>query len=90
MTWCRPSSSRSLNRDFTRTLARVLSRPVLFALPDSALKLALGEMAEGTLLSSTRAVPARLLQAGYRFGYPNVESALRNVLHKGGRDNFPP
>jgi uncharacterized protein len=78
------------NRDFTRTLARVLSRPALLAVPEPALRLALGEMAEGTILSSTRAVPARLLQAGYRFCHPDLESALRHVLQKGERDNFPP
>jgi uncharacterized protein len=78
------------NRVFTHTLARVLSRPALFAVPEPALRLALGDMAEGTILSSTRAVPARLLQAGYRFGYPDLESALRHVLQKDGRDNFPP
>jgi uncharacterized protein (TIGR01777 family) len=78
------------NRDFTRTLARVLSRPALLAVAEPALRLALGEMAEGTVLSSTRAVPARLLQAGYRFGHPDLESALRHVLQKDGRDNFPP
>ena len=78
------------NRDFTRTLARVLSRPALFAVPESALRLALGDMAVGTILSSIRAVPASLRQAGYRFGQPDLESALRHVLHREGGDNFPP
>jgi uncharacterized protein (TIGR01777 family) len=78
------------NRDFTRILARVLSRPALLAVPEAALRLALGDMAGGTILSSIRAVPARLLQAGYRFGHPDLESTLRHVLQKGGRDNFPP
>jgi uncharacterized protein len=78
------------NRDFTRTLARVLSRPAFFAVPESALRLAFGEMAGGTILSSARVLPARLLQAGYRFGYPDLVSALRHVLQKDGRDNFPP
>jgi NAD dependent epimerase/dehydratase family enzyme len=78
------------NRDFTRTLARVLSRPALFAVPESALRLALGDMAGSTILSSIRAVPARLLQAGYRFSHPDLESALRHVLQKDRRDNFPP
>jgi uncharacterized protein (TIGR01777 family) len=78
------------NRDFTRILARVLSRPALFAVPESALRLALGDMAESTILSSIRAVPARLLQAGYRFDHPDLESALRHVLQKDRRDNFPP
>ncbi len=77
------------NRDFTRILARVLSRPALLVVPESALRLVLGDMARGTILSSIRAVPARLLQAGYRFGHPDPESALRHVLQKDGRDNFP-
>ena len=77
------------NRDFTRTLARVLSRPAPFAVPAAALRFALGEMAEGTILSSTLAVPATLLQADFRFSHPDLESALRHVLHRGGGDNFP-
>jgi len=77
------------NRDFTRTLARVLSRPAPFAVPAAALRFALGEMAGGTILSSTLAVPATLLQADFRFSHPDLESALQHVLHRGGGDNFP-
>ena len=77
------------NRDFSRTLARVLSRPAPFAVPAAPLRFALGEMAEGTILSSTLAVPATLLQADFRFSHPDLESALRHVLHRGGGDNFP-
>jgi uncharacterized protein len=73
------------NRDFTRTLARVLSRPALLAVPEPVLGLALGEMAEGTILSSARVVPARLLQAGFRFDQPDLESALRHMLQKDRR-----
>jgi uncharacterized protein len=71
------------NRDFTRTLARVLSRPAAFAVPAAALRFALGEMAEGTILSSTLAVPATLLEADFRFSHPDLEGALRHVLHRG-------
>jgi uncharacterized protein len=77
------------NRDFTSTLARVLARPALFAVPEPALRLVLGEMAGGTILSSARVVPARLLVSGFRFDNPDLESALRHVLQKGERDNFP-
>jgi uncharacterized protein len=76
------------NRDFTRILGRALSRPAVFPVPDRALRLALGEMAGGTILSSARVVPARLLEAGFRFGQPDLESGLRHVLHKDERDNF--
>jgi uncharacterized protein (TIGR01777 family) len=78
------------NRDFTRTLAGVLSRPAPVVVPEAALRLAFGAMAQGTILSSARVVPARLLQTGYRFRYASLEAALRHVLRQGERDNFPP
>lgn len=68
------------NREFTDTFGRVLSRPVLLAVPKFVLRLALGEMADGALLTSQRAVPDRLLASGYRFRYPDLEGALRHVL----------
>jgi uncharacterized protein (TIGR01777 family) len=76
------------NSELTRTLARVLSRPAPFAIPRGALRLALGEMADGALLSSARVVPSRLLEAGFSFAQPDLESALRHVLQKERRDNF--
>ena len=65
------------NRVFTKTLGRVLSRPVFFALPSFAARLIFGEMAEEVLLASARVLPKRLLQSGYRFKYPELEAALR-------------
>jgi uncharacterized protein len=72
------------NRDFTDTLARVLSRPAPLAVPEAALRLALGEMAGGTILASSRALPAKLLQVGYAFRHVGLEGALRHVLRKDG------
>jgi uncharacterized protein (TIGR01777 family) len=77
------------NRDFTRTLGRVLRRPTPFPVPAAALRLALGEMADETLLASARAVPAKLLQSGYQFRYPDLEGALRHVLGKEPGSKFP-
>jgi len=68
------------NREFTKTLGRVLSRPTVFPLPAFMARLALGEMANALLLSSQRVEPARLLQSGYKFRYPELERALRHVL----------
>jgi NAD dependent epimerase/dehydratase family enzyme len=70
------------NLEFTRTLGRVLSRPTLLPVPASAARLALGEMADALLLSSSRVEPARLLASGYRFRYPDLEAALRQMLGK--------
>jgi uncharacterized protein (TIGR01777 family) len=69
------------NRDFTAILGRVLSRPTPFAVPAAALRLILGEMATSTLLASARVLPRRLLAADYRFEHPDLETALRHVLH---------
>ena len=69
------------NREFTKTLGRVLRRPTLFPLPSFGLRLMFGEeMANELFLSSTRVEPTRLLETGYTFRYPELESALRHVL----------
>lgn len=68
------------NADFTRTLGRVLHRPTVFRVPAPVLRLALGEMADALLLSSTRVLPHRLQGSGYRFRHPSLEGALRHVL----------
>jgi uncharacterized protein (TIGR01777 family) len=68
------------NREFTKTLGRILNRPTIFPAPAFVLKLAVGEMADALLLSSTRVVPDQLLQSGYQFRCPTLESSLRHVL----------
>lgn len=70
------------NRDFTRTLGRVLSRPTALPVPSAALRLVFGEMADSTLLASARVLPERLLGSGYRFTHPDLETALRHVLRR--------
>ena len=68
------------NDEFTRALARVLHRPALVPAPAFALRLAMGQMADELLLSSQRVEPKVAMDAGFRFQYPQVESALRHVL----------
>ena len=68
------------NRQFARTLGRVLGRPSWLPAPAAALRLALGEMADALLLSGQRAVPRRALEAGFRFRFPELEPALRDLL----------
>ncbi len=67
------------NEEFVRTLARVLRRPAFFRVPAWVLRLVLGELAEA-LLASQRAIPARLLRAGYAFSFQHLEPALRDLL----------
>lgn len=74
------SPSPVTNREFTRVLARVLSRPALIPVPAAGLRLALGEMADHLLLSSTRVDPAILAKARHEFQHPDLETALRAIL----------
>ncbi|WP_433302433.1 TIGR01777 family oxidoreductase [Actinoplanes sp. CA-030573] len=67
------------NAEFTRALGRVLHRPTLLSVPGFALDLALGGLAE-ELQISQRAVPAVLEKSGFRWSYPDVESALRAAV----------
>jgi hypothetical protein len=70
------------NREFTKTLGSVLSRPTLFPMPAFAARLAFGEMADELLLASARVEPKRLKESGYAFRTPTLEGALRHVLGK--------
>jgi uncharacterized protein len=65
-------------REFVRTLARVLGRPAIVPAPALALRLALGEMST-LALDSRHAVPAAALAAGYAFAHPELEGALRDI-----------
>jgi uncharacterized protein len=68
------------NAEFTRALGRTVHRPTFVPAPAFALRLAFGAMADAALLSSTRAVPERLLKAGFKFQYPEIGAALRAVV----------
>ncbi len=67
-------------KEFAKTLGRVLERPSWFPVPAFLLRLLFGEMAGETLLSGQRVLPAALLRAGYKFRYPEIEAALRDIL----------
>jgi uncharacterized protein (TIGR01777 family) len=68
------------NRDFGRTLGRVLHRPSFMPTPGFALKLVFGEMADETLLSGQRVVPARAAGEGFAFRYPTLEASLQHAV----------
>lgn len=68
------------NAEFTHTLARVLRRPAVVAVPGAVMERALGEMGRSLVLTSERMVPKRLEQAGFRFLFPRLEDALRFEL----------
>jgi hypothetical protein len=67
------------NADFGRALGRVLKRPYWFPIPGFALRWVFGEVTS-VLLEGQRAVPKRLLDLGFTFRFPDVTSALVDLL----------
>lgn len=68
------------NKEFSKTLGRVLKRPAIFPAPKAAVAaLRGGEVAE-FVTASLRAVPRRALDRGFVFRHPELEPALRDLL----------
>ena len=67
------------NRQFTKTLGRVLKRPTIFPVPRFMLRLLIGQFSE-ILVASSRVAPDRLLESNFNFNYSELEPALRHLL----------
>jgi NAD dependent epimerase/dehydratase family enzyme len=69
------------NEVFTKTLGLVLKRPTPFPVPAIVLKLGLQGMGESLLLASQRCVPEVLETHSYVFQFPELETALNDLIH---------
>ena len=67
------------NAEYTKALGTALNRPAIFTVPQLALKAIYGKGAE-TLISGQAAYPEKLLAEGFRFQFPQIESALKDLL----------
>ena len=65
------------NAEFTAALGRAVNRPTPLMMPGFAVRAALGEFADETLLSGQRAIPTVLERAGFEFHHNTVGEALR-------------
>lgn len=66
-------------KDFCRILGNVLHRPSWVPVPDFALKILYGEGAK-VIIAGQKAVPQKLLNAGYQFSFSDLETALKDIL----------
>lgn len=67
--------------ELAKTIGHVLNRPVWLTTPSFALKIIFGEeMAQDLLLEGQHVYPKRLIDSGFQFAYPDIESALRHLL----------
>ncbi|HSF82711.1 MAG TPA: TIGR01777 family oxidoreductase [Anaerolineales bacterium] len=69
------------NAQFNKTLGKVLNRPYWLPLPAFFFKLGFGQQSE-IILSSQRQIPKRLLELGFEYNFPEVETALGDLFHK--------
>jgi NAD dependent epimerase/dehydratase family enzyme len=73
---CAPKPQR--NREFAQTLGSVLHRPAFMPMPTLVLKVGLGELSL-LLLGGQKAMPARLLEAGFTFQFTDLRAALDDL-----------
>jgi uncharacterized protein (TIGR01777 family) len=70
------------NETFTDALGHALEEPTKVTVPEFALKMLFGEMAE-VMLSSQRAFPEAAERAGFEFRFPEITSALQDAVRGG-------
>jgi uncharacterized protein len=73
---CAPKPVR--NSEFAKTLGAVLHRPAFMPMPTLVLKVCLGEMSL-LLLGGQKAMPVRLLEAGFTFQFTDLRAALDDL-----------
>ena len=74
---CSPHPVR--NKELGQAIGKVLHRPSFLPAPGFMIKLILGEFGS-VLLKGQRVIPRCLLDAGFRFQYPHIVDAIRNIL----------
>ncbi len=68
------------HNEFVRTMAAVMNRPVFLPpLPGFIMKIIFGEMAD-VILEGSRISSDKIIDAGYRFEFPDLTSALKDVI----------
>lgn len=67
------------NREFSKALGRALHRPACMKTPRFMLRVMLGEVAN-VIATGQRVVPRKALDLGYRFRFPELDTALRDLF----------
>jgi uncharacterized protein (TIGR01777 family) len=67
------------NEEFTKIMGELFRRPTFLAAPEFALRMLPANQAS-LILDSQRMVPEKALESGFRFRFPDLRSALANIL----------
>jgi uncharacterized protein len=74
------SPNPATNKDFSKALGRALNRPAIMPVPGLVLDLKYGREFGQVLRGGQRVIPKRTEELGYRFNYPDLDAALRDLL----------
>ncbi|GFO11252.1 epimerase family protein sdr39u1 [Plakobranchus ocellatus] len=66
--------------EFTKSFASALNRPHLFPLPGFVVKTVFGSEEADVLLEGQKVLPKRTQESGYKFKFPDVHSACKEVV----------
>ncbi len=74
------------NQEFSKTLSKVLSRPCIFRVPAFMLRILMGESTD-LVLYGQNVLPQKLLKNNFKFQYPALQVALKQLLLKAANNN---
>jgi len=72
------------NKEFSKTLGKVLTRPALFPVPKITLKIISGELGN-YITDSQRISVEKIIEAGYEFKFKTLENSLKKIINKANK-----
>ncbi|XP_070701661.1 epimerase family protein SDR39U1 isoform X2 [Pempheris klunzingeri] len=68
------------NYEFTKELGRALRRPTIFPVPGFVMNTLLGSERAVVLTQGQKVIPKRTQEAGFQYNYPDLTSALKEIV----------
>lgn len=69
-------------KQFAKTLAKTMGRPLLFKTPEFIIRLLFGEMGDTLINHGQNVIGQRLLENGFQFQYPTLSQSLQHQFKK--------
>ena len=76
------------NREFAKTLGKVLKRPAIAPMPAAIVKLLFGQMGDELMIQGQSVIPQKLQQQGFEFNYSDLAGALSELLGSSNHEAF--
>ncbi|KAM6918432.1 epimerase family protein SDR39U1 [Xenentodon cancila] len=68
------------NYEFTKELGRILRRPTIFPVPGFVMNALMGSERAMVLTQGQKVIPKRTLESGFQYKYPDLSSALKQIV----------